>query len=627
MLTKELRQHGFVFVGLALAAFAVYYVQSQVLNLAGGVLSDLDSVPLFTRTVLIAIALFLAYRMIVLDYFQRTRQFVEALPQTYGAFEVLKFVLGFVVLMVIAIAVWLFAVIDASQSEPIGARFVAIMLARLSLFTLFIWSVAFAFGMLGRWRVAVLLGTVVLVRILDSMTGFEMHRFGPFALLDPSTFPFERSHFPWAALFETFVCTVIAAALGFGIALAREGSFMETLSRPMLRRERMAILVVLGVVGGAWLLSNPRPDAPPVRFQSDKVLKNTAANVEILYLDDRLIERANALMRYLDPRMRSFIETTGIDTNLSARVSLAANLEGDEFQTGPIDYEDGVIIGANFMARDFAHREMGEYLFHQLLLAGTSERAIQEERHWALDGFAQFWALDNDTATEFDPLILQALAARDRVGLTTESLERWDVVASAVGEMPAMALATTGWRFLGREHGDETLARIAKTLFARRANDDVRDWFDALANPVSAAFEAEDVDFDTFVGAWDQWLATFSEREPYRGLLREIIDLRVDIAPLRLASGGSGIWFSGVAREPLHPLLDCRALHAPTSPVPSPVVRQAMTDEEIVPEGASFSHLVENVYGTGTRVLAAVECEHPMLGQPLRFAATAFEMP
>lgn len=627
MVTKELRQHGFVFVGLALAAFAVYYVQSQVLNLTGGVLSDLDSVPLFTRTVLIAIALFLAYRMIVLDYFQRTRQFVEALPQTFGAFEAVKFVLGFVVLLVIAFAVWLFAVIDASQSEPIGARFVAIMLTRLVLFTLFVWSVAFAFGMLGRWRVAFLLGTVVLVRLLDSMTGFEMHRFGPFALLDPSTFPFERSHFPWVAVFETFVCTVISGALGFGIALAREGSFMETLSRPMLRRERMAVFVVLGVVGGAWLLSNPRPDAPPVRFQSDKVLKNAAANVEILYLDDRLIDRANALMRYLDPRMRSFIETTGIDGNLSARVSLAANLEGDEFQTGPIDYDDGVVIGANFMARDFAHREMGEYLFHQLLLAGTSERAIQEERHWALDGFAQFWALDDGLAPTYDPLVLQALVARDRVGLTRDSLRRWDVVASAVGEMPAMALATTGWRYLAQTHGEEALGNVAKSLFSRRAHDDVRDWFDALANPVSAAFEAEGIDFDTFVREWDGWLDTFVEREPYRGLLTELAGLKVDIAPLKLATGGSGIWFSGAAGDPLHPLLDCRALHLPTSPVPGPVVRQAMTDEEIIPDGATFSHLVENVYGTGTRILAAVECEHPLLGQPLRYGATAFVMP
>ena len=627
MLIKETRQHGFVFVALGLGAFVVFYLQSQVLNLTGGVLSELDSVPLFARTVLIAVALFLSYRMIVLDYFARSRQFVEALPQTFGVYELVKFGLGFLVLFVVALAIWLFALIDASQSEPIGARFATIMASRLLLFTLLLWSVAFAFGMLGRWRVPFLLGTVVLVRLLDSLTGFEMHRFGPFALIDPATFPFERSRFPVVAMLETAACTAVAAGLGFAVALAREGSFMETLSRPLLRRERMALFVVLGVGGGVWLTSNPSPETPPIRFQSDKVLTNGAANVEVLYLDDRLLNQANALMTYLDPRMRSFVTTTGIEVNLAARVALMANLEADEFQTTRIDYDDGVVIGANFISRDFQHREMGEYLFHQLLLAGSSERAIQEERHWALDGFAQYWALDDESDRAFDPLILQALAARERVGLTLDTLTRWDVVASAVGEMPAMALGTTGWRYLAERHGDAVVAAVARTLFSRRATDDVRDWFDALANPVAAAFESQDVDFDTFVMEWDRWLEAQGQREPYRDLLREVVDLSVAIAPLKLAGGGNAILFSGVAPTTLHPRLDCRAIHAPTAPVPLSMVRQAMTDEEIPLDGQAFSHVVSNVYGTGTRIVAAVECEHPRLGQPLRFGATAFVMP
>lgn len=650
LFAKETRHHHLAVAALVFGGAMVFLFQRHVMLQGGPVLSELVVVSFFARTALVVAALFLSYRLVVLEYYSQTQRFIEALPMARGSLEIAKFLFGLAVLLVVAFIAWLMGILGAGMGEPMDARFLAIMAARLGAFTLVLWSAAFVFGLLGRLRIPLLVVALLALRLIDSQTGFELSRFGPFALLESNTFPFERDRFPVAAIAETLVVAAVLIGGGLVVALVREGSFLESLSRTMLRRERITALAMVGLAGGAWFLSKPTPEAPPFEYESDTVVRNGAGTVEVLYINDIALDVANRLFRYLEPRVRGFMATTGIDERTPVRITLSPGLDADDFRLERADFEDGIVAHANFFDTDFMAPDLGEFVFHQLLQVATHGRAIGEERHWAMDGFAQYWAVHGGTgrdgvmptstdpsrhgeaaggAAPVDPLLLQALVAREQAGLSAESLRYWDITAFEVGELPAMAMASSGWRYLAEKHGAATVQQVARSLFTKRAKDDGRDWLDALIDPVEDSFERAGVSWGEFLAGWNAWLDDHLARHPYREAARVLADADAIIAPLRLADGGSGIAYFAEFAAAQDPDADCEALHVDVPPFPLAFGGNLMYKEPVALDasGRIASFTLKNVYGPGTPVTAALECRHPLAGKPLRYAIATFVMP
>lgn len=642
LFAKETRHHHLVVAALVLGGVMVFIFQRHVMHQGGSVLSELAVVPLFARTALVVVALFLSYRLVVLEYYSRTQRFIEALPMARGRLEIVKFLFGLAVLLVIAFVGWAMGVFWARISEPMDGRFLAIMAVRLGAFTLALWSVAFVFGLLGRLRIPLLVAAFVAVRFINAQTGFELDRFGPFALLETRTFPFERDRFPVTAIIETLGVAVVLAGAGFAIALVRDGSFLESLTRVMSRRERIAALAMVGLAGGAWFLSEPRPEAPPFAYASDAVVRNGAGTVEVLYIDDVALDAANRLFGYLEPRVRGFAQVIGLGERIAVRLTLSPGLDADDFRMGRFDFDDGIVVSANFFDARFVAQDLGEFVFHLLLQVKTRGRAINEERHWAMDGFAQYWAVHGDAtpaadawtihqddADRADPLLLQALVARQQAGLSAAALRNWDITAFEVGELPAMALASSGWRYLAETHGVDTVRQIARSLFAESAKEDVRDWLDAVMDPVENTFERAGVPWAAFLVGWNAWLDDRLARHPYGEAVRALTDVRVVIAPLRLVAGGLGIAYSAEFAVAPDSRTECEILHVPVPPFPTVFGGDQMYKESAAfdASGYALSFVLENAYGPGTPVAAALDCRHPLAVKPLRHGIAAFVMP
>ena len=96
-------------------------------------------------------------------------------------------------------------------------------------------------GFIGRFRVAIYIAIVLTLGVIDQMTALELQHFGPLAVLDNTTLPYERETLPVRAVWETLVLGAGLTALAFGLALINEGSVAEALARRMSQREKAII--------------------------------------------------------------------------------------------------------------------------------------------------------------------------------------------------------------------------------------------------------------------------------------------------------------------------------------------------------------------------------------------------
>jgi ABC-type transport system involved in multi-copper enzyme maturation permease subunit len=302
LLRKELRQHG-----PALLATSLLLGLISLLGWVGQlkearVLSALDIVPRFALTALPAAALFLGHRLVVAEYYGRTQRFVEALPVRRGAMVLAKAAFGLAWLLVWAAAALLLTVRAARATEPVAPRFLAIMSARLGLYVFALWGVVFLFGFFGRLRVPLAVAAALVLFLLGRTTALHLGRFGPLALIDMTSFPFERRHFPGLALAQAGAVGGVALALAYALARVRDGSIVESLARRLSAREWSALLVM--AAGGATLvgaLSRDKP-APEYRFTTNAVLSGPAGTVEIAYLEEDLRPEAARLAGALEAR-------------------------------------------------------------------------------------------------------------------------------------------------------------------------------------------------------------------------------------------------------------------------------------------------------------------------------------
>src|SRR6185436_10691101 len=112
-----------------------------------------------------------------------------------------------------------------------------------------------------------------LALLLDRSTAWRLEAFGPLALIQRTTFAFERQHLPVAALAQAAAVGAVAIALAWALSRVREGGIVETLARPLSPRELSAFLVVAfgGITAFSALAREPEP--PPFAFTGDRVLR------------------------------------------------------------------------------------------------------------------------------------------------------------------------------------------------------------------------------------------------------------------------------------------------------------------------------------------------------------------
>ena len=535
LVVKELRSEGLAILALAgLLVLALAALTYRVETVSTSI-SVFEQESRFLWTFVPLAALLLAHRLVVAEWHGRTQLFLEALPVRRSELVLVKLAFGLGVLELTVATSLAWTAHLAMRTEPVNARFLAILAARASLATAAVWSFFFVMGLLGRLRVPVYAAIVLLARALDTFAQVDLTRFGPFGLISGSSFPFERTDFPVHALAVTAALFAGAVTLAVLLVNLNEGSLAEVLSRRMSQKEKFAAtVVVIGAIFTLWMHAERR-GKKPYEFSDSAVLRSARLPIALRYEDPERLADAHALLATLERDLGELAPLLE-DGLPPVRISYAPYLDPRKVEVPRLDgEEDGLLVRANFARQDgWDPRSLEARVVAGVTLLATKRRAEFEPRRWVQDGFARWWVEREDVPRSPDSL--RALWATRVRGPSAGDLSRWTATRERLGEPVAESLATSGLRALEAARGREAVLALAREVLGRRSPDDAREFFRERANPFPVVFErATGLGWDAFLESWRRWLDARRADPATRERLGSVPDVQ---GGLRVAQDG-----------------------------------------------------------------------------------------
>lgn len=402
-------------------------------------------------------ALFVAHRLIVREYGQRTQLFLESLPLSRARILATKWMLGAGVLLLLLLLHVLVLWRQARLHEDVTARFLGLVLLRTGSVVLLGWTFFALAGLVGRYRNPLYLGLLVALFAADQLTDFDLLHSPPMRLLGED-FAFERQHAPWAALRACWAATVAFTGLGFGLALYGDGTLTELLSQRMSHREKVFIACVF--LGLLWLV-NTLDEArarKPFALAAARSAPVKNSSVQVAPGVGFEPERAQALAERLAADLDAMARELALEKLPPVAVVPSGELDADVFQRAGLERADGVVVRANLASPRFDTRLLEAFLFREVLATHSGGTVMRESRRWLADGFTTWWALREEPAR---------LSAEGAVGAREEFDEHaWSSVRERLGPCAAEAVAARGIQVLHEGLGAEAFQAVMRRMLA-----------------------------------------------------------------------------------------------------------------------------------------------------------------
>ncbi len=515
LIIKELRQHWLPFLliaGILIVGF---------LLILGGVLMD-DSGSWFeaVRRFLIAMLpigiLVLCNRLVVREYQSKTQLFIESLPVSRSRMIAVKYLLGLALVFLAVSLVFASAIVISLRSEPLTARFLAILAVRAGTYSWCLYSFFFMMGLMGRYRVAIyLMGYLAVVAIAD-LTKVEFSRFGPIALVDDQ-FPYERFEFPQQALLVTLVIGLGLVLLTLALSLVREGSVATLLAEKMTHREKITVTAVALAFMVSVGIYDERVEKKPfdlpdavgascrdvtVRISSDEVGDDTRA----LRLAQLVADEVAAMEQYL-----------GLSDPPPIFVTQWGELDAYHFELAELDGAEGLLVRANFRSSDWDEGRFLAWLLRELLVVWSEKRLQWEPNLWVLDGFPVYWTSRDgaDLARDCEQLELRA-AYGARQGFSSIDATEWLQYRERVGKDIAAAVAWRGLETLKASQGDDRFREFLQAALDCSVPADLRGMLHGWTHPVPKLLEGHGgIAYSDFLAQWSRDLDELADLHEY----------------------------------------------------------------------------------------------------------------
>ncbi len=323
LLAKDLREHRAAAILLGAGCLVVVLLLLAQNSVAAYSMSAFEIVRFALLNFLPLIALIVGNRLIVNEYLSGTRLFVEALPVGGVVPLVLKYLLGFGYIVLIASAMVLLAAQQAGMADDVNAHYLFLILGKTWVMVTLYWSVVFCFSLCGYLRVALYLVTAALIALLAYYPGLDSAAFAPMALMDDQLFVYERDVIPWRQMGLTLLLSLAFTVTGFVLTRLGEGSVMERLAKPMTRRDYVAlgVLAAAGIGLASTLAENNERD--PITFSNTQVIRLSDPDVSVLYLEEQYKDSAGALAERIAGSLAQLQATLGLSSSPTVRLALS----------------------------------------------------------------------------------------------------------------------------------------------------------------------------------------------------------------------------------------------------------------------------------------------------------------
>jgi ABC-type transport system involved in multi-copper enzyme maturation permease subunit len=508
ILAKDAREHGLALCALTLGLLAVFALSLARQSASEFSMSSFQVVYFALLTIMPLIALILGNRLIVREYTGGTRRFMESLPIAPATPLVVKFVSGWLYLliagaMLIALAAWF-----ADPAEYYDKRYLALLLSKTGTVLSLLWSIVFFASLTGKFRLIIYLAIITALVYLFFLPGFNENRLPPVALMDSELFALERDIFPWRHIGQTLLIAAAITLAGFGLALASDGSYADQLGKPLSRRNLLAtsIMVIAILTIATSLREKWTPE--PAEFTGRYVLQHDDPAIEVAYIADQHREQAQLTLNNLRNALLQMREDVGLRRLPMLKVTLNTGMEKRQISA---TFRGSVSVTANFADfNTYEHSMMNTVALHHIMLLLTNSRWDYESRHWLLDGFARWWA-EGGASAPASPntaeYLARAVLAMRQSKPGINPLLAWQRTTEQHGFESAFALGFTALMYLQQTHGAETLHKLASSyLFEDPPSSSVESLKTLFNTDTSRFQQITSLSIDTFTQSWLAWL-------------------------------------------------------------------------------------------------------------------------
>lgn len=584
---KELREHGwvlavlFVLFGLGLA------VSLNRGDEEGGRFSALKD---FLLTYGLVAALVAGNRLVVREYTGKTQLFLEVLPISRLRVALSKWLFGWGWVSLAAVAAWSATWWWQSRTVPVPFEDALHALLPALLWLTAFWSTCFVAGLLGRYRLLFWVVFGLLVYALDEVGQVQVMETPPFHIVSEALAVANT----WPATIDVIAClviTVLGLGLGLLLATAGEGSIAATLSGRMTSRER--ILSFSTVLVGFMLFSvlTRHRDRPAFALESVTPKDSPVGPIGVLPGEGVSDEVAQALVESMAVDVVTFVQAMQYPKLAGVYVVSQRGLDPDVMLRVPLGAKDGIVYRANVADPRFDSINLRYRILHSIVGDVTGSRALEEDRHWLLDGFASYWAVRGDADAR---ALLRRRAAASPVGLTVESVRRWNETFEVAGDCFGMGISFTLVDALIDELGEAQVVELARLTFVK-PHRDLRDML--FEKKLDALLAERKVPFEALVARAD------AARRNAGGALGYQAGL--ELRP----QGGGQTRVKFTLQKNGAPVVRWRGLTASTAPW-----QQGIGDSEAARVDArSGEAMAASTFSSGERLFAAIEVDDPEL--------------
>lgn len=516
LIEKECRQHAtlLVFLMLLLGAGLFALTSNKVIGNAGGSVFFMISQLWFWIFPLASLVL--ATGLVSSEFRNRTQLFLEGLPMPRWLMLLVKYLLGFGILITSTVVLLTAAWWKGRHAEAMTLNFSMLLLVKLVGWSWFCWAVCFLHGFLGRYRAWSGVGLVLGLMLLQQTGGVLVTEFGPFDLIS-ARFAYERFIWPTEALWVTVGLIIGLTGLGFAMGLARDTTLASMLSEKMSMREKIVFtimaLAALFAVGSYQqrLESQKRLVLPgAVDFQQGVAMVSAAAAViaptpeEEQALEDQgraVSEMLGQMAVYLDCKTLPpvFLIHRSDFTDSQVEIHMSESTKG-------------VLMRYNFLTLKDADAKLHSPLVRAVLMSHQWDRLASDSRDWVLEGFATWWPVREQVKTPADFIKLRSsLGEPSNLELRGSDLKNW--LKAKADLTPDQQATCTGLGIIALgNYGDDSRRRFLAAVLGYSAPKDVRaslhDWF----NPVEGILKSTTGgDFTSLAAKWN---AAMPSRKP-----------------------------------------------------------------------------------------------------------------
>ena len=637
LLAKDLREHRVAAVLLAAGCLVVVLLLLAQNSVAAYSMSAFEIVRFALLSFLPLIALIVGNRLIVNEYLSGTRLFVEALPVGGVVPLILKYLLGFVYIALIATAMVLLAARQAGIADDVNAQYITLILSKTWVMVTLYWSVVFCFSLCGYLRIALYLVSAAVIGVLAYYPGLDSSAFAPMALMDDQLFVYERDIVPWMQMGVTLLLSLMFTVAGFVLTRLGEGSVMERLAKPMTRRDYVAlgVLAAAGIALASTLMENNERD--PIAFSNSNVLRLSDPDVSVLFLDEQYEPSARDLAERTAQSLAQLQATLGLQNLPTVRLALSPGREKHD-----IDYatHDGVFISANWLEHDsYDNAILDAVIMHGVLSAQTNGRSVFEPYHWVLDGFTRWWVEQGTHALKpdhRDELVARALLTLERDPAAIDLVNRWQLIADRFSYPSAEALAWAAIAYLEQTQGREKVIRLASEFLTEPMGSTALASFRDQSRNAARRVEAIiGMPLSEFHAAWLQWLQSQSDEPAVMQLVNSVPAINGVISSSTNSAGvralealyQSAPEFSGQDNTLLPLEGRCVMKHDYIGPFDTEFDVPDDYEDASACQIDGVAHSVGSTYASGDRVFVALDYEGGLFHQAIRLHAQRVYVP